>query len=261
MKLAGDKWSASRGLPLVAALGKGTYLISASAYDEAGNRSTQATVDAFPTLSFDGKGSVELLQLKGLPPGNSPHTVEGWVNATRLPADRAWLLILGSETEGNYHWWMDGAGTLFLGCWGGNGQVTPRLSINEWTHIATTFDGTTLKAYVNGAPVGSIAAVFDLQGLMLNLSKPAEKFPWERFNGSLSELRIWNYARSPEEIQDGMSRRLSGKEDGLVLLWHLDEGAGTIAKDASPNGNTGRFSGAPRWTPLSSVVVSVGGRP
>lgn len=36
--------------------------------------------------------------------------------------------------------------------------------------------------------------------------------------------------------------------DGLAGWWPFDEGAGTVARDASGNGNNGTFLGAPQWT-------------
>jgi hypothetical protein len=58
----------------------------------------------------------------------------------------------------------------------------------------------------------------------------------EYFQGDLDEIRIWNVARSPEDIQAARNKRLTGKEPGLVAYWTFDDGT---AKDFSTNGNNG----------------------
>ncbi|MHC4675343.1 MAG: SUMF1/EgtB/PvdO family nonheme iron enzyme, partial [Planctomycetota bacterium] len=65
---------------------------------------------------------------------------------------------------------------------------------------------------------------------------------WQHFNGVIDEARIWNMARTPQQIKKDMNRSLTGKEKGLVAYWKLDEGKGNIAKDSSPNNNHGKAS-------------------
>ena len=42
---------------------------------------------------------------------------------------------------------------------------------------------------------------------------------------------------------------LAGLDPSLVAWWPLDEGAGTVAIDASGNGNDGTIEGGPAWVP------------
>jgi len=57
--------------------------------------------------------------------------------------------------------------------------------------------------------------------------------------GTVDEVRIWNVARTEEQIRDNMCKKLAGTEDGLVGYWRLDESSGTSCEDSSPNTNTG----------------------
>ena len=48
----------------------------------------------------------------------------------------------------------------------------------------------------------------------------------ERFLlGSLSDVRIWNVARTPEQIAANYANRLTGAEEGLVGYWPLKDPA------------------------------------
>ncbi|MCU0518286.1 MAG: LamG domain-containing protein, partial [Oscillatoria sp. Prado101] len=67
------------------------------------------------------------------------------------------------------------------------------------------------------------------------------------YNGCLAEVRVWNKARTQAEIQADMSKRLTGKEAGLVGYWPLNDVRveGSALKVADITGNfTGTVTGA-----------------
>ena len=72
----------------------------------------------------------------------------------------------------------------------------------EWSHIAATFDGQTMVAYLNGVVVtqtafsGSIAAATNINIGALNNSSAATNY----FNGRMDETRIYRRALSQDEI-------------------------------------------------------------
>ena len=54
------------------------------------------------------------------------------------------------------------------------------------------------------------------------------------FHGQIDEIRIWNMARTPEEIKATMNRTLVGDEPGLVGYWNFDhDGAGDLSKNSN----------------------------
>ena len=58
----------------------------------------------------------------------------------------------------------------------------------------------------------------------------------QRLNGSLDDVRVYNYARTPAQVAWDYNR------GGPVGLWKLDECTGTTAYDASGKGNNGTIT-------------------
>jgi hypothetical protein len=82
--------------------------------------------------------------------------------------------------------------------------VTP-ISNNVWHHAAATYDGATWRLYLNGALEGQLTVNQPVRAnsiqhaslaTALNSSGSAQGF----FRGALDEARVWNYARSGEQI-------------------------------------------------------------
>jgi tetratricopeptide (TPR) repeat protein len=74
----------------------------------------------------------------------------------------------------------------------------------------------------------------------------------EYFHGVLDEIRLWNVARSPQEIQATWNTPLTGKEPGLVAYWTFDN---DTAKDQSGHGNDGVLSPEARIGPEAATAA------
>ena len=61
--------------------------------------------------------------------------------------------------------------------------------------------------------------------------------------GQIDDIRLWNTARTPSEIQDNMHKALTGNEVGLVGYWPMNEGEGTTVYDKAGS-NDGTIHGA-----------------
>ena len=68
------------------------------------------------------------------------------------------------------------------------------------------------------------------------------------FHGKMAEVRIWNKARTQQEIQMNMFKRLTGQEPSLVGYWPLNEtkleGSALKVSDLSKNNLHGTITGA-----------------
>jgi len=91
---------------------------------------------------------------------------------------------------------------------------TTKLALNTWTHIATTYDGTVQKFYVNGILVGtanplvapSLNTIVQSNGAIRiggNASSTGEFF-----QGLIDEVRVYNRALSASEIGTDMTTKI-----------------------------------------------------
>lgn len=125
----------------------------------------------------------------------------------------------------------------------------PNVILNQWTHLAAAYDGSTLEFFVDGVSVGTKTAV-----MKLNADKPlrigtggTEGSARYHFKGDITEMCFWNTVHSQAEIQANMHRRLAGDETDLVTYYTFDEGSGNVTADQSGHGHQGTLKGNPDW--------------
>ncbi|BAY25488.1 hypothetical protein NIES2100_52940 [Calothrix sp. NIES-2100] len=120
------------------------------------------------------------------------------------------------------------------------------LETGKWMHLAATIDKSGIgKLYKNGQLIQS--GQLQLPETINRTQNYIGKSNWSNdgyFDGQMSEIRVWNVARSQEQIQQQMHSRLIGNEVSLVGYWPLNEGAGTTVADNTGNGQNGTINGA-----------------
>lgn len=142
---------------------------------------------------------------------------------------------------------------------GGNHPIIGKTAVpwGEWHHVAATYDGTTWRLYVDGVLDVSkdanatpradsiqhfgIATTFDSAGTAAG-----------QFAGAMDEVRVWNYARTEDQIKETMYRTVASAE-GLVGRWALDS-SDTIEDTAGDDDGTA--SGGP--TVVTGAVLDRG---
>jgi len=83
------------------------------------------------------------------------------------------------------------------------------LPVNAWTHLAGTYDRTTLRLYVNGVEVAALAQPGNIVGFSRPLRIGGNRVWGEFFQGAIDEVRIYNRALSQAEIQNDMNTPVS----------------------------------------------------
>ena len=89
----------------------------------------------------------------------------------------------------------------------GGGSV---LAVSTWTHLAATFDGATVRLYVNGAQLASQAQTTPLTTSTRTLQIGGDAYTGENFARLIDEVRIYNRALSAAEIQADMTTPVGG---------------------------------------------------
>jgi hypothetical protein len=137
---------------------------------------------------------------------------------------------------------------------------------NVWYHAAATFDGNKWQLFLNGAlerelVVGRLPRADSIQHAALGSALTSTGSAAGFFSGVLDEARIWNYARSPQEIADNKNLEIQNAP-GLLGRWGLNEGAGSIAADSSGNGINGTLTNGGVWVagfdPAINVAITRG---
>ncbi len=184
-----------------------------------------------------------------LPVGNASRTIELWafVKTSSWVGDANTLFFYGTNNRVADGFGLDfGAvpGTIdpFTNAIFDNDNQPTGLSTStdQWAHFAMTWDGTTVRAFVNGVEKASKTSTVAQKTLMtgrtpLTIGGYLPAF----FNGYVDEVRIWNLARPAAEIARTMHTPLAGNEPGLVGYWRFDETSGTAAADStSTTGHT-----------------------
>ena len=121
-----------------------------------------------------------------------------------------------------------------------------------WHHGAVSYDGTTWALYLDGVLetnlyVSQPPAYDSIQHAALGSALNSTGTPEGAFAGVLDEARIWNYARTAQQIADNYRLQIASAA-GLVGRWSLDETAGLTAHDSTTNAVDGTLVNGPAWT-------------
>jgi hypothetical protein len=160
-------------------------------------------------------------------------TFEAWVSGSDTGACSG---IAGK----NYTqaWWIGVCGTTFRSYIKGTASLFDGGTVpaNEFVHIAVTYDGAVRKHYVDGELVAQRVET----GPMTNSTSPlrlnsdaAYAFSYAT---TLDEARIWNVARTQDQIREAINHTITSPEPGLVAVYHLDGSA--VDSIAGHNGTT-----------------------
>jgi chitodextrinase len=85
---------------------------------------------------------------------------------------------------------------------------TAALTTNTWTHLAVTYDGTTLRFYVNGTQVSSQAITGNILTSNTPLQIGGDTFFNQYFAGMIDEVRVYNVALTATQIQSDMGTQI-----------------------------------------------------
>ena len=160
-------------------------------------------------LSFDGNNDwVTIDDHPSLDLSNGM-TLEAWVYPTEWMS--GWRNIIMKEQAGNVIYYLHAnsdSDQPTTGAFIGTERILrggSSLQPNQWTHLASTYDGTMQRLYVNGNEIASRSQSGVIQSSDGKLRLGGNNVWGEFFRGYIDEVRVYNRALAANEIQADMS--------------------------------------------------------
>jgi len=247
---------------------------------------TPPQVEAASTLDFGGGNSFVDVGDPGqnaddLDPGRGDYTVEAWFYYDG-PNGRQSIVSKGNDDA------LDAGFNIFLdddqlvvraSTDGGLDGAAMKVTLSGspgWHHVAMVLDqedgmaASSIRGYLDGSDAGWTTGHGIVFSSTVTTSASRQVATDERFligavdkNGNpedfftteIADVRLWNTARTEDEIQTDLGRTLNGDEPHLVANWQLDDGVGPAASDATGNYD-GTLSGAPAWQDALNLTTA-----
>jgi hypothetical protein len=143
-------------------------------------------------------------------------TVEAWVDPSSLTSpDADWCAVVAKDhpnSSNDISYALYAAtgtstppGEHILVSGGDKGvSASSKLTLNSWAFLAATYDGASMKIYVNGTLVRSKAQ----SGSIVEVNAPLKiggDWSGEMFTGIIDEVRVYNTALTQAQVQGDMS--------------------------------------------------------
>ena len=136
---------------------------------------------------------------------SSAMTLEAWVNPATTTA--AWRDVI---YKGNDNYYLEG--TSDHGGRPGRRRHlrhhvygTSALPLNTWSYLAVTYDRTTIRLYVNGTQVSTLAATGAIASSTNPLTIGSDPLYGQYFSGLIDDVRVYNTALTQAQIQTDMT--------------------------------------------------------
>jgi len=204
-------------------------------------------------IEFDGNGDyVSMASLIGNPVTG---TIMVWAYTNSYDTGYNQLnLIFGQGDNlqlglGDSSLSADGKWVFRLNDGGFKNAIGPLVTLDRWTHVAATWDGTNIILYLDGNEATRLTAGSPKSasaGIRFGAHPFANQNYWD---GLLDEISVWNIALSQAQIQEKMHTTLGSEfygdpASGLILYLPCNEDPGSpIAFDLTSTNNNGTLSG------------------
>ena len=225
-------------------------------------------------LTLSGNGSyVEMEDSESLNNITDQVTVSAWIKPTSFPNNYVRIIFRSDEQKQNYRQRsyilvIRSDGKLKISSSPKDGGYASLYSppglikLNTWTHIAGVIDAKRdyMKIFVNGHEFGhrhyngKDRFVKCRLPLRIGATHRIDEEAQSSFVGQIDEVRVWNVARTVDEIRSDMNTQLNGDEPGLVGYWKFDAETEGVVHDATSNKNDGKLVGNAKLEPYTRPV-------
>ena len=206
--------------------GTGTTVTDLSGHSNIGTivNATWTSEGKFGTaLDFNGTNAWVLINHSPSLNLTTGMTLEVWVNPVflpplgcRPPQTCSWMDVIHKDSDRYYieassnSGQKPEAGGIFA-----NGKHVvfgwSRLPLNTWSHLALTYDGATIRFYINGVEEETMDQSSPLTTSDHPLFIGGDQTQGQFFHGRIDEVRVFNGARTAAEVLSDMSTPVGSK--------------------------------------------------
>ena len=224
-------------------------------------RETGEVIEGTALTLYGNRSYVEINDSHTLNNITDQVTVSAWIKPTDFPNSYEAIICRSDERGPNFRIVKNRSYVLYLK---NNGSIqmaaspngrhetsfyseSGSIKLNTWYHIACVIDpmSDSMKLFIDGIEVGNTFFKGEKRlyrsrlPLRIGWTHEEERPTQSSFVGQIDEVRIWNIARTENEISSDMNKQLNGDEPGLVAYWKFDEETEGRIFDSSPNKNDG----------------------
>ncbi|MBI5821012.1 MAG: glycoside hydrolase family 99-like domain-containing protein [Verrucomicrobia bacterium] len=176
------------------------------------NRSGGAIHDAKRAKGLDGNalvcnGGCVIIENSPLLSPTNALTIECWVKADSGPLRNNWIVnrVFGGDPSAGYRLGVVEGKPCFqipLKPWTHHLAGNKPLPVGEWVHLAATFDGQTMRLYMDGKECGTMPRPAPIKPNTFHLCLGNYEIAHAaHFNGLLDEVRLYARALTVEEVR------------------------------------------------------------
>ncbi len=202
-------------------------------------------------LSFDGVD--DYVDVASVDFKTQSFSAEAWIKTT----DTSAMPVSYQNTSGYYGWYILFTGAVVRGAVvASNGALlasvdaTVTVTDDVWHYVSLTDDGSTIKLYVDGVEINSGSSATKVWDTTMHFyagaQRPEHASPLYWLDGTIDDVRIYNYARTQKQILEDMNAghpAVGSPVGSYVGHWSFDEMAGDTAYDMSISQNNGTLLG------------------
>ncbi len=167
-------------------------------------------------LSFDGDGDfVDCGDIDEID-GTTNLTIAAWINTNSISVDK--LISRKGQDGPPYYFWVRSDYTISFGIYRStnaySATTTETISPDEWFFVAGTYDGETVRTYINGIEKAvntdpSGAANSNAHAVTIGYPYPAWPNSW--FDGIIDDVWVYDRALSAGEIMELFAHGVEGR--------------------------------------------------
>ncbi|WP_418510308.1 LamG-like jellyroll fold domain-containing protein [Corallibacter sp.] len=177
------------------------------------------------SLNFDGINDRVVIEDNTAFNFSSGFTAEAWINPDELSTQtiisqysdnqKAFACILLASGKIEFSISLGGSSEYYF-------ESTDAISAGQWSHIAVTFDGATMKTYINGVAAGTKTVGGTMHNSTANIEIGARNNAYF-FNGNIDEVRIWNIALLEHHINSNKDTSMP-TTNVLIASYNMNQG-------------------------------------